>query len=335
MAVSKIQYSIGNAASTTTAGSIASGGTSGDITATTNFQAKSGEGMILINEGGATEEIAYSTGLAGSTLALPTANRGLEGGSAQAHLAGETVKGVLTAGMWNNLIDSVLNLLNQSDGSVKATAISSGNLASWDGWQTANEAWTYASATTITVPSDATTKYAIGDRIKLTQSATVKYFYVVGVASTVLTITGGSDYTFTNNAITSNYYSHSASPLNFPQWFNFTTTPTGFSANPTYISRFNITARMCTVAFRTLSAGTSNATTFTVSVPVTTATITNMFWGTNFWNSTDNSVNTANPGRAYIGSNSTTITVGKANNADNNWTASGTKEASFVLSYEI
>ncbi len=44
-----------------------------------------------------------------------------------------------------------------------------------DGWQPANETWTYASATTITVPSGAASKYAKGDKIKLTQT-TVKYF---------------------------------------------------------------------------------------------------------------------------------------------------------------
>jgi hypothetical protein len=42
-----------------------------------------------------------------------------------------------------------------------------------------------------------------GDKIKLTQT-TVKYFYIVGVANTLLTVTGGSDYTVANAAITNN-----------------------------------------------------------------------------------------------------------------------------------
>lgn len=84
-----------------------------------------------------------------------------------------------------------------------------------DGWVDAAESWAYASANTITVPSGAASKYAKGDKIKITQT-TVKYFYVVGVADTVLTVTGGSDYTVANAAISANYYSHQVSPVGFP-----------------------------------------------------------------------------------------------------------------------
>lgn len=88
-----------------------------------------------------------------------------------------------------------------------------------DGWVDAAESWAYASATTITVPSGAASKYAKGDKIKLTQT-TVKYFYIVGVADTVLTVTGGSDYTVANAAISANYYSHQTSPVGFPMEMN-------------------------------------------------------------------------------------------------------------------
>jgi len=97
-----------------------------------------------------------------------------------------------------------------------------------DGWISANESWSYASATTITVPSGAASKYAKGDKIKLTQT-TVKYFYIVGVADTVLTVTGGSDYTVANAAITLNYYSHSTSPIGFPGVFNYAPTGTNIT----------------------------------------------------------------------------------------------------------
>jgi len=95
-----------------------------------------------------------------------------------------------------------------------------------DGWTAAGETWTYASATTITVPSGAAAKYVKGDKIKLTQT-TVKYFYVIGVADTVLTVTGGSDYTVANAPITNNYYSHASSPIGFPSVLNWTPTLTG------------------------------------------------------------------------------------------------------------
>lgn len=88
-----------------------------------------------------------------------------------------------------------------------------------DGWTNANESWAYATANTITVPSGAAAKYKKGDKIKLTQT-TVKYFYVTAVADTVLTVTGGTDYTVANAAITNNYYSHQENPIGFPDWFN-------------------------------------------------------------------------------------------------------------------
>jgi len=101
MAAPKIKYGIGNSASTTLASGMTNSDTSAALTATTNFSAKSGEGMVLLDEGLATEEMAYATTLAGSSLTIPLANRGLEGGSAQAHSASGSVKGVLTAAMWN------------------------------------------------------------------------------------------------------------------------------------------------------------------------------------------------------------------------------------------
>jgi hypothetical protein len=123
MAVPKLMYSIGNAASTTLSVAISNVDTSATITSDTNFAAKSGAGMVLLDEGTSTEEIAYSASKSGATLSIPLVNRGLEGGSAQAHASGTTVKGVLTAGMWNDLIDSLLNVLSATTGAVDTTKI--------------------------------------------------------------------------------------------------------------------------------------------------------------------------------------------------------------------
>jgi hypothetical protein len=116
------------------------------------------------------------------------------------------------------------------------------NILPSNGWTPARETWTYASATTITVPSGAASKYKKGDKIKLTQT-TVKYFYIVGVADTLLTVTGGSDYTVANAAISANYYSHQENPIGFPNYFNFTNTITsevGTITDATGTSKFSI-----------------------------------------------------------------------------------------------
>lgn len=97
----------------------------------------------------------------------------------------------------------------------------------YTGWRNANETWTYASATTFTVPSTAAArKFSVGDKVKLFQSGW-KYFYVTGVSSTTVTINGGSSYTLANAAIQYPHVSKAETPLDFPQWFSWTPTLSG------------------------------------------------------------------------------------------------------------
>lgn len=82
------------------------------------------------------------------------------------------------------------------------------------GYTAAGESWTYASATTITVPTDATTKYQRGNIIKITQTTGgTKYGVITTVAATLLTIEWLNSATLANEAITSPYYSSNATPL--------------------------------------------------------------------------------------------------------------------------
>lgn len=102
----------------------------------------------------------------------------------------------------------------------------------YDGWMIGNETWTYASATTFTIAGvDRTARFPVGTKIKLTQT-TAKYFYVVAASfstDTTITITGGTDYTLANAAITSPFYSYMATPQGFPAEFNYTPTYTNFT----------------------------------------------------------------------------------------------------------
>lgn len=130
MAVPKIKYAIGNSASTTISSGVTGSSTSFPLTSDTNFQAKSGAGMVIMDEGQATEEYGYATTVGGGALTIPLANRGLEGGSAQAHTSGTSIKGILSATMWNDLVDAVLNILDQTAGTVKSfTLPSSGQIS--------------------------------------------------------------------------------------------------------------------------------------------------------------------------------------------------------------
>jgi len=89
------------------------------------------------------------------------------------------------------------------------------NFKALGGWIPAGQSWSYASASTITVPSGAASIYQIGDKIKITQT-TDKFFYISAVADTVLTVNGAGLYTVANTAITLPCYSRTHQPFGFP-----------------------------------------------------------------------------------------------------------------------
>lgn len=138
----------------------------------------------------------------------------------------------------------------------------------WDGWIAVSDNWSYASATTITVPTDATTKYSVGDKIKLVQSAATKYFYVTAVSSTVLTVTGGTDYTVANSAISGIYYSKVETPLGFPGWFSYTPTFVNLSGGSLNYAKFMMVGRSVAVRMRYTLAGAGVGGTVTMTVPI-------------------------------------------------------------------
>lgn len=121
MAVTFHQKSGGNAASTTLSSGVTNTDTSFPLTSDTAFLA--GGGLVIVDEGESTEELAYYTGKSGGALTVPLSNRGLEGGSAQGHAAGATVKAILSADMWNNVIETLANGFSATDGAVDTTKV--------------------------------------------------------------------------------------------------------------------------------------------------------------------------------------------------------------------
>lgn len=97
----------------------------------------------------------------------------------------------------------------------------------WDGWldRTA-ETWTYASATTFTVPTDLTAVFTKGTKVRLqnNDSGTYLYFYVTGSSygapNTTVTVVGEDD--VPNATLTDNYISYGDNPRGFKRgedWF--------------------------------------------------------------------------------------------------------------------
>lgn len=142
----------------------------------------------------------------------------------------------------------------------------------FDGWRSANETWTYASATTITVPSGATGKYSVGDKVRIYQANTTKYFYIVGVTSTVLTITGGTDYTLTNSTINNPCTSRRATPVGFPGEFAYTPTWTNLTVgSATQNTYFTMKGKMVVARVAITLSGSTMGSNPNFSLPVTAA----------------------------------------------------------------
>lgn len=91
------------------------------------------------------------------------------------------------------------------------------------GWVGAGESWTYSAwdstykIGTIIIPTDGTTKYTKGMRIKITQSTGgTKYGIIVEVNATTMKVFFGTDYTLNNEAISSPFYTSAKVPFGFP-----------------------------------------------------------------------------------------------------------------------
>jgi hypothetical protein len=148
-----------------------------------------------------------------------------------------------------------------------------------DGWTAAGTTWTYASPTTLTASGDVTAVYQKGTKIKLTQT-TAKYFYVIGsshsAGTTTVTVTGGTDYSLANAAITNPFYSYLDNPQGFPDEFSFTPTATsdtgsaGTYAQDNATGEFSIKGKLVyfRLNFRITNKGSWNGA-FWVSSPVT------------------------------------------------------------------
>lgn len=153
-----------------------------------------------------------------------------------------------------------------------------------DGWSPQTATWVYATSESFTTDGDFSDTITVGDKIKLTQS-TVKYFYAVevsydpGADETTVTLNAGSDYALVSATITGPFTSKLCYPDDFPIWFAYTPTITGFSADPTdLVSRFKLDGTTCTLVLGTATPGTSDATTLTYSLPIQSEILPNEVW---------------------------------------------------------
>lgn len=207
-----------------------------------------------------------------------------------------------------------------------------------DGWIPFNETLTRTNNTHFTIPGDWRDRIFVGTKIKLF-NPTLKYFYVTAPSLFALGVTtveaiAGDDYLLTAGPITDPFFSHSQD-LNagFPFRFNFTAAPTGFSVAPSYRSQFYVEANWLTVTFATSANGTSNSTTFTISLPKVAVTDGGNQWIESIGQATDNSTS-IDTAFVQVTSGSATAVLSKSG-ATPAWTAALGKGANFRITYPI
>lgn len=101
-AIPNLVRAAGNEFVTTLASSVTAIDTTMQLTSVTGLS--TGGGVLIIDEGNASEERIYYESIAGSIITIATSGRGVYGTSASAHASGATVTDVLVDAHINNLI---------------------------------------------------------------------------------------------------------------------------------------------------------------------------------------------------------------------------------------
>lgn len=196
--------------------------------------------------------------------------------------------------------------------------------------------WVYVSASSFKITgTNLTSVFTKGTKIKMTNT-TAKYFVVASSSfstDTTVNVTGGSDYALADAAITAPYYSYADNPQGWPGWFNYAPASiVGWTATPTYYSKFRADGNMLTFVFRVNPASASNSTSTTVSAPVAAAAAGIDSWGGVITTLVDSGTPAAT-GVATLDASASTVVCYKSALAA--WTASGNKAISFVIVYEF
>ena len=274
-----------NGFTTTTSGSVSSGATTVGLNSVAGYT--NGEiAVFVIDPSDASKKQTFTGTI--DTSGVQVTDVVWTAGTNQTHSAGATVvdyvtathismitKGLLAAGLTQaggmGTIAPVT--LNVSGASTLTGALT---IKSYDGYITPTYTPVYASASSITVTgTDVTAQFPVGTKVSLSQSGT-KYFYVTSSSfstNTTINLTGGSDYTVANAAISSFKYSYDSTPQGFPSGFNFPPTLNNFTVGSgTVTGEFSIIGKTL-IGEVYIAYGTSMAfgTGTTLNLPVTAA----------------------------------------------------------------
>ena len=214
------------------------------------------EGFLTIEPTSTSKrEVIFYTSLGADYVTCPSAagGRGVSG-TAQGHAVSGVVRLSDAKEYWTVLRDRLLDVQT--------------------GWINADETWTCGADDVITVPTNATVKYSVGDKIFLQDDGGDLYGYVEAVAATSLTLVPNDDYTLASGStITEPKYSKAASPVGFPQWFAYTTsiTPAGTMTLTSVTQTCKFKVDGSAVTFQIYVTGTTGGnvnSSFSLSLPI-------------------------------------------------------------------
>src|SRR5215831_11148832 len=213
-------------------------------------------------------------------------------------------------------------------------AKNSGLDGDWDwladnGWLPQPSTATYFTTLSFTVNADVRALVDPGTMLKIVQGATTIYAYVNTITwsspNSTITIVGTANLA---NATIDSWSIAYECPPDFPAAMSWTPTFTGFSTAPSGLGdSFVVINGWCFYTARHVTAGTSNGTGFTFTLPIRAIAVwTNGRW-TGSASCTDNSVELTGSSTLSVLTNGTTCTAYKTADATNaaSWTASGSK----------
>lgn len=159
----------------------------------------------------------------------------------------------------------------------------------------------------------------------LTPSAT-DVVTVLGRFEATLSAAAGHTWTIANNGNVVNY------PILTSKFHDYSPTFTGFSANPTWVTGYFINAGVCNVYNYSTGDGTSNATTFTFTLPIVSANVGRLMF--HMARVKNNGTTATTAGLVQINQNSITADVFR-DFTGTAWTNSGAKTAESSYFYDI
>lgn len=210
--------------------------------------------------------------IASGTFTVPRGGTGLATLTAHAVLLGEGTSTVADTGA-----GTALQVLQSNGASADPTWVTV-----TDGWITAVNTWTFASATSFTVNGvDATGWLYPGTKVSWNDATNVPGYGVISASTfstnTTVTVITTSDFVMANHAFTAPRFSHEDSPAGFPRGFNWAPTSSGWTTTPGGVYRWHTKHRACYLSIA-MAAATSNSVTHTFTLPVTAATTTSANW---------------------------------------------------------